>query len=52
MKNKLNYNVFAAFAISEAIGEAIKQLERGLEASNDIPEAIDSAEISLTLNNR
>jgi hypothetical protein len=52
IKNKLSYGVFAVFAISEAIGEAIKQLERGLKTSDDIPEAINGAEISSTLNSR
>jgi hypothetical protein len=52
MKNRLNYDVFTAFATPEAIGEAIKQLERGLEASDDTPGAIDNAEISSTLNSR
>jgi hypothetical protein len=52
MKNKLNYSIFAAFATSKAIREVIKQLERDLETSDDIPGAINGAEISSTLNNK
>jgi hypothetical protein len=52
MKNKLSNGVFAAFATPEAIGEAIKQLERDLKVSDDTPKAIDGAEVSSTLNSR